>query len=210
MFGGLRQGSNVCRSDLILLSSNQFVEFVPFIEFARAAYCAPTKMEGWRCGDTCRAVPGFEPTLTGGNSNGNRIQDVDAQEDDGPDPRGGEASDSQAFLDRCRPRRSLTRWSARGTQYAFHEALTFLQELQSEVSCSGRRVWATYFDSQITNFTRLNDKCDVVPTVPGSRLRFPPTRRNPHSGGRKRRRFPCDESDIQTEVARPFHAVDCS
>ncbi|KAI9466637.1 hypothetical protein BJY52DRAFT_5300 [Lactarius psammicola] len=68
--------------------------------------------------------------------------------------------------------------------------------------CVGNPAWATYFDSQIANFTRLNNKCDVVPTVPGRRLRFPAlTRRNPHSGGRKRRCFPRDESDIQTKLA---------
>ena len=50
VFGGLLHGSNVQRSDLIQLSSTQFSEFVPFIEFARAAYCPPTRIEGWQCG----------------------------------------------------------------------------------------------------------------------------------------------------------------
>ena len=49
-FGGLWNGSIFHRSNVTQLSSNQFSEFVPFIEFARAAYCPPTKIEGWRCG----------------------------------------------------------------------------------------------------------------------------------------------------------------
>lgn len=50
VFGGLWNGSSARRSELVQLSRNQFSEFVPFIEFARAAYCAPTKIEGWQCG----------------------------------------------------------------------------------------------------------------------------------------------------------------
>ena len=36
----------------------------------------------------------------------------------------------------------------------------------------GNPAWATYFDFQIANFTRVNNKRDVVPTVPGRRLGF--------------------------------------
>jgi hypothetical protein len=40
----------------------------------------------------------------------------------------------------------------------------------------GNPAWATFFDSQITEFIRLNNKRDPVPTVPGRRLGF----RHPH------------------------------
>ena len=36
----------------------------------------------------------------------------------------------------------------------------------------GNPAWATYFDSQIAHFTRINNKRDMVPTVPGRRLGF--------------------------------------
>ena len=48
VLGGLRHALNVHRSNLTQLTSNQFAEFVPFIEFARTAYCPPNKIE--RCG----------------------------------------------------------------------------------------------------------------------------------------------------------------
>jgi len=54
------------------LSPDEIAELVPFVQFARAAYCAPTKITGWQCGQACDALPGFNPTLTGGD--GNAIQ----------------------------------------------------------------------------------------------------------------------------------------
>ena len=44
----------------------------------------------------------------------------------------------------------------------------------------GNPAWATYFDSQIANFTRVNNKRDVVPTVPGRRLGFRHPRQEIH------------------------------
>lgn len=76
---------------VVPLSPEQFDEFIPYMEFARAAYCEPEIITGWQCGgqffsfspthfllpplDTltdrakgaCRAVPDFEPTLAGGD-----------------------------------------------------------------------------------------------------------------------------------------------
>ena len=49
------------------LSSAQLAAFAPFTQFARAAYCDSDKIADWGCGEACRALPGFEPTLTGGN-----------------------------------------------------------------------------------------------------------------------------------------------
>jgi hypothetical protein len=36
----------------------------------------------------------------------------------------------------------------------------------------GNTAWATFFDSQIANFTRMNNKHDPVPIVPGRLLGF--------------------------------------
>jgi hypothetical protein len=80
--------SNPASGNLVPLPPGQFAELVPYIEFARAAYCDPSKIAGWKCGgqlfslrpfpfspadgakEACRAVPGFIPTLRGGDGDG--------------------------------------------------------------------------------------------------------------------------------------------
>lgn len=54
------------------LSSSQLASFAPFTQFARAAYCDSSKVKNWQCGQACDALPGFQPTLTGGD--GNEVQ----------------------------------------------------------------------------------------------------------------------------------------
>ncbi|KAH9854697.1 alpha/beta-hydrolase [Lenzites betulinus] len=49
------------------LSSDQLASFAPFTQFARAAYCPSDKIANWQCGQACDALPGFQPTLTGGD-----------------------------------------------------------------------------------------------------------------------------------------------
>ncbi|KAH9922812.1 alpha beta-hydrolase [Epithele typhae] len=51
------------------VSASDLAGFAPFTQFARAAYCDSDKIEGWKCGEACDAIPGFEPTLTGGDGN---------------------------------------------------------------------------------------------------------------------------------------------
>ncbi|KAI0040867.1 alpha/beta-hydrolase [Auriscalpium vulgare] len=57
------------RAGVTTLSSAQLAAFAPFTQFARAAYCSPTKIQGWNCGEACQAISGFQPTLTGGDGN---------------------------------------------------------------------------------------------------------------------------------------------
>jgi hypothetical protein len=82
-FNGTSSSGNLTR-----LTESQYAEFIPYIQFARAAYCAPSKISGWECGGkpfpssslclrwlielrkaACNAVPGFNPTLTDGDGN---------------------------------------------------------------------------------------------------------------------------------------------
>jgi hypothetical protein len=42
--------SNPSSDALVPLPTDQFAEYVPYIEFARAAYCEPSKVAGWQCG----------------------------------------------------------------------------------------------------------------------------------------------------------------
>lgn len=231
VFSGLWHGSNVQRSDLIQLSSSRFSEFVPFIEFARAAYCPPTKIEGWQCGNACQALPGFEPTLTGGDGDGTQFFFVGfwpAQssvvvahqgtnplhllsvltdmnfELMNPDPHlfpnissdihvhSGFALEHKktagqilAEVKRLMAGHSSTDVILIGHSLggALAELDTLFMKLNLPEGTTVRGVtfgtprvgnpgWATYFDSQIAHFTRINNKRDVVPTVPGRRFGF--------------------------------------
>ncbi|KAI0670760.1 alpha/beta-hydrolase [Trametes maxima] len=49
------------------LSSSELASFAPFTQFSRAAYCPIKKVKDWKCGQACDALPGFQPTLTGGD-----------------------------------------------------------------------------------------------------------------------------------------------
>jgi hypothetical protein len=50
IMSNLQEPFNISRGDVTELSGNQFSDFVPYIEFARAAYCTPNKIAGWQCG----------------------------------------------------------------------------------------------------------------------------------------------------------------
>jgi len=57
----------VHRRRISTLSSTQLSDLAPFTQFARAAYCGSDKVQNWQCGEACNALPGFKPSLTGGN-----------------------------------------------------------------------------------------------------------------------------------------------
>ncbi|KAF8442971.1 Alpha/Beta hydrolase protein [Boletus edulis BED1] len=54
------------------VSAAQLAALAPYTQFARAAYCSPSIVQDWTCGEACRAVPGFQVSLTGGD--GDAIQ----------------------------------------------------------------------------------------------------------------------------------------
>lgn len=62
-----RQGLGVV-STVTALTDAQITSFVPFAQFARAAYCDVTT--GTNCGDACTANPGFTVTAHGGDGDG--------------------------------------------------------------------------------------------------------------------------------------------
>jgi len=55
------------------LSTSQLSSFAPFTQFARAAYCSTSSLKNWSCGEACNALPGFQPTLVGGDGNAVQI-----------------------------------------------------------------------------------------------------------------------------------------
>ncbi|KAL0946173.1 hypothetical protein HGRIS_012436 [Hohenbuehelia grisea] len=72
LLGSVVQAAPTKRS-VTALSTSELSSFAPFTQFARAAYCPTSKLQGWQCGEACNALPGFQPTLIGGDGNGVQI-----------------------------------------------------------------------------------------------------------------------------------------
>ncbi|EDR15152.1 uncharacterized protein LACBIDRAFT_291657 [Laccaria bicolor S238N-H82] len=53
--------------DITALSNTDISDLSPFTQLARASYCPTAKLQGWKCGKICDSLPGFEPTLIGGD-----------------------------------------------------------------------------------------------------------------------------------------------
>ena len=89
LLGNFQQHFNISHTAVTRLTDAQFAAYTPYTEFARAAYCNPSTVAGWKCGGlsfllclcafaslsiwdkaACDAVPGFLPTLTGGDGDG--------------------------------------------------------------------------------------------------------------------------------------------
>jgi hypothetical protein len=68
------------------LSAADLSSLAPFTQFSRAAYCPTNTLQGWNCGgdcyfiqiwiplnlgliEACAAIPGFQPTVVGGDGN---------------------------------------------------------------------------------------------------------------------------------------------
>jgi len=45
-----QQPFNISQGGVTTLTSSLYAEFIPYIQFARAAYCSPNKIDGWQCG----------------------------------------------------------------------------------------------------------------------------------------------------------------
>ncbi|KAI0057779.1 alpha/beta-hydrolase [Artomyces pyxidatus] len=219
------------RSGVTTLPSSQLAAFAPFTQFARAAYCAPSAISNWGCGDACNALPGFQPTLTGGDGNDVQYffvgywpaksavvvahQGTDptqllsdltdltiAQEALNPKlfpgvPSGVEvhsgfanehAQTAAAILTEVK--RLMKLHSSTSVILVGHSLGGALAELDSlfmklnlpagtaikAVTYGTPRVgnpaYATYFDSQVSDFTRVNNEQDLIPIVPGRFLGF--------------------------------------
>ncbi|KAI0289196.1 Alpha/Beta hydrolase protein [Russula brevipes] len=233
--GNIQQSLNISHGDVTPLSSDQFADFVPYIEFARAAYCSPNKIDGWKCGAACNALPGFLPTLTGGDGDGTQffyvgfwparsavvvahqgtdplkvmavLTDLNLKSV-APDPtlfpnipsevqvHSGFALEHQRTAPQilAEVKRLMAKYSSTHVILIGHSLGGALAELDAmfmklnlpegtTVQGStfgtprvGNEAWATLFDSQISQFTRMNNKHDPVPTVPARMLGF----KHPH------------------------------
>ncbi|KAF9265891.1 alpha/beta-hydrolase [Marasmius fiardii PR-910] len=54
-------------NEIVVLSSDQVTSFKPFTHYASAAYCPPSNISKWSCGEDCKANPTFEVVATGGD-----------------------------------------------------------------------------------------------------------------------------------------------
>ncbi|KAH8976634.1 alpha/beta-hydrolase [Lactarius akahatsu] len=222
---------NISQNGGTTLTSSQYAEFVPYVQFARAAYCPSNKIDGWQCGDACKAVPDFTPTLTGGDGHATQYfyvgfwpaqsavvvahQGTDPSElvpvltdirilPTKPDPvlfpnipsdvkvhagfvkqHKKTAPKILAEVKRLMAENSSTHVILIGHSLggALAELDTLFMKLNLPASTTVRGVtfgtprvgnpaWATYFDSQITDFTRMNNNRDMVPIIPGQGLGF--------------------------------------
>ncbi|KAI9508343.1 Alpha/Beta hydrolase protein [Russula earlei] len=237
--GNFQHSLNSSYETVKTLSDTQFAEFMPYIEFARAAYCTPNKVVGWQCGDACNALPGFLPTLTGGDGDGTQyfyvgfwpaqsavvvahqgtdplqlmavLTDLNL-ECTAPDPtlfpsipsdvqlHSGFALEHQKTAPKIleEVKRLMAEHSSTHVILIGHSlggALAELDTLFMKLNLPagttvrgatfgtprvGNAAWAAFFDSQVTNFTRMNHMRDPVPTVPHRLLGFRHPRREIH------------------------------
>ncbi|KAI9508341.1 alpha/beta-hydrolase [Russula earlei] len=226
-----QQPFNISGGNVTGLADRQLDGFTPYIEFARAAYCNPNKIDGWKCGGSCDALPGFMPSLTGGDGDGTQFfyvgywpaQSAVVVAHQGTDPSEFLAvftdleidfivPDPDLFLGipadvkvhsgfakehkkSARPilaevKRLMVAHSSTHVVLVGHSlggAVAELDSLYMKLNLPadttvrgvtfgtprvGNQAWATFFDSQVSDFTRINNKRDPVPIIPGRALGF--------------------------------------
>ncbi|KAN0118544.1 Alpha/Beta hydrolase fold [Russula decolorans] len=253
LLSGLQNPFNISHTTVTKLNYTRLDTYTPYIEFARAAYCDPNKIAGWKCGgfevDACHSLPGFIPTLTGGDGDGMQFfyvgywptESAVVVAHQGTNPH--EMHVPLTLKTLATTYRVLHRLAVL-TDLRFHfmaldpvlfpgiprgikvhsgfaiehkktanQILTEVERLMGEHSSThvilighslgggiaeldtlfmtlnlpegttirgvtfgtprvGNKAWATFFDSQVSNFTRVNNKRDPVPVVPGRLLGF--------------------------------------
>ncbi|KAF8469382.1 Alpha/Beta hydrolase protein [Russula ochroleuca] len=227
LLSGFQHSFNISHGAVTRLNYTELSTFTPYIEFARAAYCNPIKIApGWKCGAACDALPGFIPTLTGGDGAGTQYfyvgywptQSAVVVAHQGTDPHKMLAvltdlkfkfmsldpilfpdipSDIEAHSGFVIEHMKTANWILAEVEQLMDEhsstnvilvghslggALAELDTLFMTLNLPagttirgvtfgtprvGNVAWATFFDSQVFNFTRINNKRDPVPVIPG-------------------------------------------
>ncbi|KAI0061474.1 alpha/beta-hydrolase [Artomyces pyxidatus] len=221
--------SSVSGRAVTALSATSLSAFAPFTQFARAAYCSGTA--NWQCGAACDALPGFLPTLTGGDGNAEQFFFVGFYPTtgsvivthEGTDPTKilsdltdidilKEALDTtlfpgipsgilahRGFVNEHKKtaaqilvevKRLLALHSSTSVTLIGHSLGGALAELDSlfmrlnlpadiyikgvtyGTPRVGNQAFATFFDTQVSDFTRINNEIDLIPILPGRFLGF--------------------------------------
>jgi len=213
------------------VAQSQIDSLIPFGQFARAAYCPTSKIQGWGCGQACVATTGFNPSLVGGD--GDAIQNfyvgfwpqgntvIVAHEGTDPTQLQSVLTDAsiatgplnstlfpnadsninvhsgfrdehaktadaifgavQSLLSNGSVTSVTTVGHSLGGALAILEAMSLRLRLPSSVTVSARtfgapRVgdagFANFFDSQVSDIQRTNNKQDLVPILPPQLLGF--------------------------------------
>ncbi|KAK7690030.1 hypothetical protein QCA50_006674 [Cerrena zonata] len=220
------------RADTVTtLTSTQLASYAPYTQFARAAYCPSSKISNWGCGEACKAIPGFQPTLTGGDGNDVQLyfvgywpsQNSVVISHQGTDPTqflsvltdidlGQQKLDTKLFpgvpstlqvhggfadahaetanIVLTETKRLIASKGATTVTLIGHslggaiaelDALFMKLNLPSDIHIKavtygtprvGNPAFATYFDSQVPDFQRVNNEKDPIPIVPGRSLGF--------------------------------------
>ncbi|KAI0311772.1 lipase class 3 family protein [Amylostereum chailletii] len=199
---------NLNKRDVTPVSTGQLSSYSPFTQFARAAYCEPGKVEGWQCGEACSALPGFQPTLTGGDGNSVQYffvgywpeQNTVVVAHQGTDPTELYVPSvvHEGFADQHAQtagqilgevRNLMDQHNTNSITLIGHSLGGALAELDSlymrlnipnasvkGVTYGTPRVgnddFASYFDGQVSDFTRITNRDDLIPIVPGRFLGF--------------------------------------
>ncbi|KAF8489257.1 Alpha/Beta hydrolase protein [Russula emetica] len=231
LLSGFQNPFDISHTTVTKLNYTQLDTYTPYIEFARAAYCNSSKIAGWNCGDACSALPGFMPTLTGGDGDDMQFfyvgywptESAVVVAHQGTDPHEMlavltdlefhfMALDPVLFPDIPSGIKVHSGFAIEHMKTA-NQTLTEVERLMDEYSSTqvilighslgggiaeldtlfmtlnlpegttirgvtfgtprvGNSAWATFFDSQVSNFTRVNNKRDPVPVVPGRLLGF--------------------------------------
>ncbi|KAH9959758.1 alpha/beta-hydrolase [Russula dissimulans] len=221
LFGNIQQFFNIGHRHATGPVDTQLIGFTPYIQFARAAYCNSNKIAEWKCGSACDALPGFIPTLTGGDGDRTQFfyvgywpaesavviahQGTDPSEflavltdlevrrvDLDPTlfpglPTNAEVHSGFAIEHKKTARqileeieRLMVEYSSMHVVIVGHSLGGALAELDSlfmklnlpaETTLRGV-TRANFFDSRVSNFTRINNNLDPVPIIPGRRLGF--------------------------------------
>ncbi|EIW51601.1 alpha/beta-hydrolase [Trametes versicolor FP-101664 SS1] len=213
------------------LSNTELASYAPFTQFARAAYCSPSVVKTWSCGDACNAIPGFQPALTGGDNAALQYyfvgywpsQKAVVVAHEGTDPTQFLAdltdinivqtaldttlfpgvpsnvlahsgfvqehaktaasilATTKSLLAANGASTVITVGHSLGGAVAELDALMFTLNLPSTVHIKsqtygtprvGNPAYATFFDSKVSDFKRINHASDPVPIVPGRGLGF--------------------------------------
>ncbi|EKM49514.1 uncharacterized protein PHACADRAFT_265032 [Phanerochaete carnosa HHB-10118-sp] len=221
----------VARAGVTTLSTTQLNALAPYTEFARAAYCDSSIINGWQCGQACQALPGFEATLTGGDGNDIQLYYVGYWPSQNSVVVAHQGTDPTQFLsdltdvDILMANLDPTLFPGISTSIMAHQgfldehaqtAATILAETKSLIAAKGAtqvilvghslggalaeldslfmamnlpssihikgvtygtpRVgnpdYATFFDSTVPDFERINNELDPIPIVPGRFLGF--------------------------------------
>ncbi|KIN99618.1 hypothetical protein M404DRAFT_154868 [Pisolithus tinctorius Marx 270] len=227
------------QSNVYVLSPSELASLAPYSQFARAAYCPPSVVDGWMCGEACEAVPDFLVSLTGGDGSDTQYYyvgywlfgDTVIVAHQGTDATKLLAylTDVDIFLESLDPLlfpgisssvqvhsgfanehaktaptilaevyKLLDQYGAESVTLVGHslggalaelDCLFLALSLPSNIAIRGvtygtprvgNPAWASFFDSTVPDFQRINNGKDPIPIVPGIFMGFSHVRGEVH------------------------------